>query len=147
MSRVVRLSEVRLAEQIRRVESTQVKATVRTIYYQAIIIALVGNGALLALKAYAARVSGSSALYSDTANSASDLAYSVLMMIGLWLSMRPLDCHTRMAMNGSSRWSALRLVFHGACGVEALWGAVAAWGGRSSSVFEPGSCWSQQRQP
>ena len=125
-----------MAEQIRRVESTQVKATVRTIYYQAIIIALVGNGALLALKAYAARVSGSSALYSDTANSASDLAYSVLMMIGLWLSMRPPD---RSHPHGHERIESLVSVAIGVfmvlAGVEALRGAVAAWGGRSSSVF------------
>jgi len=125
-----------LAEQIRKVETTQVKAAVRKIYYQAIVIALVGNGGLLALKAYAAGVSGSSALYSDTANSAADLAYSLLMMIGLWLSLRPPD---RSHPHGHERIESLVSVAIGAfmvlAGVEALRGAVAAWGGQSGSFF------------
>ncbi len=58
---------------------------------QASAVALVGNVALLAAKGLAAVASGSSAIYADAGNSASDVAYSLLMGLGLWFSLRPPD--------------------------------------------------------
>ena len=63
----------------------------RTWYRQALGITLLGNLLLVSIKALAAYLSGSVALYSDAANSASDLAYSLLMVLGLWVAQRPPD--------------------------------------------------------
>jgi cation diffusion facilitator family transporter len=115
---------------VRKIERTEVKAGVRAIYYQAMSIALFGNGLLLAIKAFAARLSGSSALYADTANSASDVAYSLLMMAGLWLSLRPPD---KSHPHGHERIESLVSVaiglFMGYAGYEALDNGLSAWKG------------------
>jgi cation diffusion facilitator family transporter len=58
---------------------------------QALIITLAGNAILAAGKAYASWLSGSAALYADAANSISDVLYSLLMILGLWLAMQPPD--------------------------------------------------------
>ena len=42
-------------------------------------------------KAYASYITGSVALYADAANSISDVLYSLLMILGLWLAMQPPD--------------------------------------------------------
>ncbi len=125
-----------MAEHIRQIDVARVDPAVRRIYNKAIFVALLGNAALLGLKAYAARVSGSSALYSDTANSASDLAYSLLMMLGLWLSLRPPD---RSHPHGHERIESLVTVaigaFMGIAGYEALRSALAAWQVSSRDSF------------
>ncbi len=125
-----------MAEHIRQIDAARIDPSVRRIYSKAIAIALAGNGALLGLKAYAAHVSGSSALYSDTANSASDLAYSLLMMLGLWLSLRPPD---RSHPHGHERIESLVTVaigaFMGIAGYEALRSALAAWQVSSGDSF------------
>ena len=61
------------------------------LYKQAIIVTLVGNIVLVISKGLVAYLSGSVALYADTANSASDVLYSLLMVLGLWMSQRPPD--------------------------------------------------------
>ena len=58
---------------------------------RALWITIIGNIALAVGKGVVARLSGSVALYADAANSASDVAYSLLMVLGLWLSQRPPD--------------------------------------------------------
>lgn len=125
-----------MGEPFRQVDVARIDPAVRRVYNRAIVIALVGNGALLGLKAYAARVSGSSALYSDTANSASDLAYSLLMMLGLWLSLRPPD---RSHPHGHERIESLVTVAIGAfmaiAGYEALRAALSAWRAPSGGAF------------
>lgn len=60
-------------------------------YRQALWITLGGNIFLVTIKALAAYLSGSVALYADAANSASDVVYSLLMVFGLWLAQRPPD--------------------------------------------------------
>lgn len=62
-----------------------------SLFRQALILTLVGNVILAAGKGLAAYFSGSVALYSDAANSVSDVLYSVLMIGALWLSQRPPD--------------------------------------------------------
>jgi len=60
-------------------------------YRLALAITLGGNALLAAVKGLAAYLSGSVALYADAANSISDLLYSLLMILGLWMAQRPPD--------------------------------------------------------
>lgn len=61
------------------------------LFRQALIITLGGNILLAASKGIAASLSGSAALFADAANSASDVAYSLMMVLGLWVAQRPPD--------------------------------------------------------
>lgn len=120
---------------IRRLDRNTISDRIQQIYRQATLIALVGNGALLAIKALAAYLSGSSALYADAANSASDVAYSLLMLIGLWLSLRPPDSSHP---HGHQRIEPLVSIGIGAAmglaGYEALTNGLAAW--RQAAPYE-----------
>jgi cation diffusion facilitator family transporter len=78
---------------IRHVDPNEVEPHIRRIYVKAGAIALVGNVALVGAKGVVAWTTGSSAIYADAANSASDVAYSLLMLVGLWLSLQPADTH------------------------------------------------------
>lgn len=60
-------------------------------FRKALAITLAGNTLLAAGKAYASCLTGSAALYADAANSVSDVFYSLLMILGLWLAMQPPD--------------------------------------------------------
>jgi cation diffusion facilitator family transporter len=61
------------------------------LYRTAIIITLGGNLLLAAGKGLVAAISGSAAIYADAANSVSDVVYSLLMVLGLWMAMQPPD--------------------------------------------------------
>lgn len=61
------------------------------LYQIALIITLGGNVLLAASKGIVAYLSGSAAIYSDAANSVSDVIYSLLMVIGLRMATRPPD--------------------------------------------------------
>ena len=61
------------------------------LYRLALIVTLGGNVFLAVGKSIAAYLSGSVALFSDAANSISDVAYSLLMVLGLWMALRPPD--------------------------------------------------------
>lgn len=63
----------------------------QSLYRTALIITISGNVLLLAIKWIAAYLSGSVALFADAANSASDVLYSFLMVLGLWMAQRPPD--------------------------------------------------------
>ncbi len=63
----------------------------RRLYHRAILITLFGNLALAIGKGIAAYYSDSVAVYADAANSASDVLYSLLMILGLWMAMQPPD--------------------------------------------------------
>ncbi len=76
---------------ITRIDRDNVLPYVRKLYAQASAIALAGNVLLVVAKGLAAWASGSSAIFADAANSASDVAYSLLMGVGLWLALRPPD--------------------------------------------------------
>jgi len=61
-------------------------------YYRIAMSITLGGNLLLAVgKGVAAWLSGSSAVYSDAANSVSDVVYSLLMVLGLWVATRPPD--------------------------------------------------------
>jgi len=61
------------------------------LYTQALVITVTGNLLLAVTKGTAAVLSGSTALYADAANSASDLLYSLFMVLGLSMALRPPD--------------------------------------------------------
>lgn len=61
------------------------------LYRQAILIAIAGNTLLAVTKGAVAYLSGSSAVFSDAANSLSDALYSLLMAAGLYLAQQPAD--------------------------------------------------------
>jgi len=75
----------------RRLDRHAVASDVARHYRTAGYIALAGNLALLAAKGLVAWASHSSAIYADAANSGSDVAYSLLMMLGLRLAVQPAD--------------------------------------------------------
>lgn len=64
---------------------------VSRLYTRALWVTLGGNLVLAASKITVAALSGSAAIFSDAANSASDVAYSILMVLGLWVAQRPPD--------------------------------------------------------
>jgi len=111
---------------LQEVELDRVSPRTRRLYTLASALALVGNLALLLAKALASRVSGSSAIYADAANSASDVAYSVLMGVGLWCSLRPPDLGHP---HGHRRIEPLvSLAIGGLMAFAAYQGARAGWG-------------------
>ncbi|MCJ7550076.1 MAG: cation diffusion facilitator family transporter [Anaerolineae bacterium] len=57
----------------------------------AVFITILGNLGLAVGKGVVAAISGSAALYADAANSISDVFYSLLMSLGLWISQQPPD--------------------------------------------------------
>lgn len=61
------------------------------LYITAMAITLGGNVLLAVGKGIVAWISGSAAIYSDAANSISDVVYSILMVLGLWAATRPPD--------------------------------------------------------
>jgi cation diffusion facilitator family transporter len=63
----------------------------RRLLTQALWITLLSNLGLAIGKGIIATITDSVALYADAANSASDLFYSLLMSLGLWISQRPPD--------------------------------------------------------
>ncbi|MGC9523047.1 MAG: cation diffusion facilitator family transporter [Anaerolineae bacterium] len=58
---------------------------------RALLITVLGNLGLAIGKGVVAYLSGSVALYADAANSISDVFYSLLMTLGLWIAQRPPD--------------------------------------------------------
>ena len=61
------------------------------LYSTAVWITVGGNVLLAAGKALVAYLSGSAAIYSDAANSVSDVVYSLLLVFGLYMATRPPD--------------------------------------------------------
>ncbi len=61
------------------------------LYRTALLVTLGGNLLLAASKGVVASISGSAAIYADAANSISDVVYSLLMVVGLWMAIQPPD--------------------------------------------------------
>jgi len=60
-------------------------------YKIALIITMIGNLLLVIGKVTVTYLTKSAALYSDAANSITDLIYSIAMVIGLWVAIQPPD--------------------------------------------------------
>jgi cation diffusion facilitator family transporter len=73
------------------IRTNKTKPGEQALYRTALIITISGNVLLLAIKWLAAYWSGSVALFADAANSGSDVLYSLMMILGLWMAQRPPD--------------------------------------------------------
>jgi cation diffusion facilitator family transporter len=67
------------------------QAETNRLYRTAMIITLCGNLLLAGGKALVAWLTHSAAIYADAANSISDVVYSLLMVVGLYMAMQPPD--------------------------------------------------------
>ncbi|MDY0094258.1 MAG: cation diffusion facilitator family transporter [Candidatus Vecturithrix sp.] len=76
---------------MKRVRSEATDFTRQSLYKRAIMLAIGANALLAISKGLVAWISGSSAVFSDAANSLSDTLYSVLMGFGLYVSQQPAD--------------------------------------------------------
>ncbi len=76
---------------MRWIRETQPEPGQNRLYRNALIITISGNILLVVGKAIAAYLTQSAALYADTANSASDVVYSLLMVVGLFIAIQPPD--------------------------------------------------------
>ena len=79
-----------------------------TSFRTALIVTLVGNAFLVVGKGVATYLTGSAALYADTANSISDLIYSAALVFALKAVLRPLIYHTPRATPVLNRWLGWR---------------------------------------
>ena len=99
-----------ILREVQQVDTDRIPDYIRKIYLQAIIIAVVGNILLMGAKAGAAALSGSSAILADAYNSGGDVIYSILMAVGLLLSLQPADAGHP---HGHCRIEALVSIFIG----------------------------------
>jgi cation diffusion facilitator family transporter len=106
---------------LQRVRLETLDAGRQRLYRQAIGITLAGNVLLAVAKGAVAWLSGSSAVLSDAANSVSDVLYSLLLAVGLYLAQQPAD---ESHPQGHSRFeplvSLIITVAMGVAGVAAL---------------------------
>jgi cation diffusion facilitator family transporter len=102
---------------------------------QAIWIAVIGNGLLVAAKGLAAWASGSTAVLATFVDSLTDLVYTIFMAWGLWLSQRPAD---RSHPQGHARVEpfvgAMVGVMMAVAGIEVIRRAIAQLQGAPISV-------------
>lgn len=109
-------------------------------YRTALIITLAGNILLAVGKGVVSYLTGSAALYADTANSVSDVFYSFAMVLGLWLAIQPPDLSHPQ---GHSRFEPLVglvvSVMMGIAGYEALRTSISRFlsGGESIALDLP----------
>jgi len=113
---------------IQLIDQGNIPAPRRHLYVWASLMAIFGNLLLLVAKIIAAHISGSSAIRADAANSASDVAYSLFMGLGLWLSLRPADSsHPHGHRRIESLVGVVIGVMMGLAGVEALRHGIDTW--------------------
>ncbi|MDP2965041.1 MAG: cation diffusion facilitator family transporter [Pelolinea sp.] len=109
-------------------------------FRHALVITLAGNVLLAIVKSIAARMSGSSAIYADAINSISDVLYSILLVIGLWLSQQPPDISHPQGHSRFEPFAALIVTISMAiAGAEAVRASIARFmeGGASISLGWP----------
>ncbi|RAK05467.1 cation diffusion facilitator family transporter [Halanaerobium saccharolyticum] len=105
------------------------------LYIKAIIFAIGGNLLLAVIKGILAWISGSSAVFSDAANSLSDALYSIIMGIGLYVSQRPAD---ESHPQGHSQFEPLVSLFIAAAmasaGIAAVWQSIQSLLGQAEPI-------------
>jgi cation diffusion facilitator family transporter len=120
---------------VRRVRSETPDSRRQQLYKKAVLIALGGNILLAVLKGLLAWISGSSAVFSDAANSVSDTFYSLLMGLGLYLSQRPAD---ESHPQGHGRFEPFVSLFiaigMGAAGTIAIWQSIERFLGKGVAI-------------
>ena len=104
-------------------------------FRRALVITLAGNLLLAVIKGAAAYLSGSTAILADAINSASDVLYSIMLVVGLWLSQRPPDMSHPQ---GHSRFEPMvALIVTGSmafAGIQAMRAAVDRFLGGGASI-------------
>jgi cation diffusion facilitator family transporter len=123
---------------MKRVRSESPDFTRQALYKRAILLAIGANAVLAVSKGLVAWLSGSSAVFSDAANSLSDTLYSVLMGFGLYVSQQPAD---ENHPQGHSRFEPFVSLFialtMAMAGVTAFWNGIQRF--REGSIaIEPG---------
>jgi len=119
-----------VAREVQFVDRDHIEPRTRALYTRASAVAIIGNALLFAAKGAAALATGSSAVLADAANSGSDVAYSLLMAIGLWASLRPPDAghphgHRRieplvgLAIGATMGWAGIAAVRSGISALSA----------------------------
>jgi cation diffusion facilitator family transporter len=125
-----------MARVIQLVDTDVIDSAIQRLYSRAGMIAILGNVALLAAKGWVALISGSSAIYADAANSASDVVYSLLAVVGLWLALRPPDADHP---HGHRRIEPLVSLVIGAmmtlAGVEAARTGIVTWAAGATPIL------------
>jgi len=109
-------------DDLRRVRSEARDSERERLYRRAVFVAVGGNALLTVAKGVVTWLSGSSAVFSDAANSLADMLYSLLMGGGLYLAQRPAD---ETHPQGHSRFEPLVGLFIAAALAAA--GATAVW--------------------
>lgn len=106
---------------MRRIRYYQPDDQVTRLFRLALTITLLGNLLLAVIKIAAARVSGSTGIYSDAINSVADVIYSILLIAGLWISQKPPDMSHPQ---GHSRFEPIAALFvtisMAVAGIEAM---------------------------
>jgi len=120
---------------LKRVRSEKLDPRRSKLYKKAILIAIGGNLLLTVAKGILAWISGSSAVFSDAANSLSDALYSIIMGIGLYVSQRPAD---ETHPQGHRQFEPLVSLFiaaaMGIAGVAAIWQSIQHFLGKADSI-------------
>ncbi len=123
---------------LQRVRLETLDAERQRLYRRAIWITLAGNVLLAAAKGTVAWLSGSSAVLSDAANSLSDVLYSLLLAVGLYLAQQPAD---ESHPQGHSRFeplvSLIITIAMGVAGIAALREGILRFLGGATAI-DPG---------
>ncbi|MEJ6949506.1 cation diffusion facilitator family transporter [Natronospora cellulosivora (SeqCode)] len=120
---------------MRRVRSDAPDSGNAKLYRKAIMIAIIGNIFLTVIKVLLAWYTGSSAVFSDAANSLTDILYSFMMGLGLYLAQRPADeTHPQGHKLFEPLVGLFIAVAIGAAGVVAVWQSIQHFLGRGEQV-------------
>lgn len=125
---------------MRLIRDYEPKSEISRQFRLALAITLAGNVLLAIVKSIAAHKSGSSAIYADAINSISDVLYSILLVIGLWLSQRPPDISHPQGHSRFEPFAALIVTISMAvAGAEAVRSSIARFmaGGASIALDWP----------
>ncbi len=120
---------------MKRIRSEELDSRRNLLYKRAILIAICGNLLLTVIKGVLAWISGSSAVFSDAANSLSDALYSIIMGLGLYVSQRPAD---ETHPQGHRQFEPLVSLFiaaaMGTAGIAAIWRSIQHFLGKADPI-------------
>lgn len=125
-------------DRLERVRAEVVDTRRQLLYLRASLITISGNILLTAVKAVLAWFTGSSAVFSDAANSLADTFYSLLMGVGLYVSQQPADeSHPQGHSLFEPMVSLMIAAAMALAGLAALWQSIQGFLGEKT-VSEPG---------